>query len=131
MKIIIFGFLIAFAFISCYSIEVESTEIGGNWNDTQTWISGTIPTQNDDVIIRGNVKINTNISCKSINIANVGNLEFMKQEKKTISSVSENIYIFGMLIISENCEVNVKNRIFRDENNKPNLMNFGVIVVGT
>ncbi len=56
-----------------YSLTIESTSSGGNWNDTLTWVGYTIPGQNDDVIIKGTVSVTSGATCNNLTI-NEGNV---------------------------------------------------------
>lgn len=52
------------------------SNIGGNWDDTGTWVEGFVPTSADDVIATatsGNVTINVSSFCRSIDLTNYTN----------------------------------------------------------
>ena len=48
---------------------ITSTAAGGNWDDPNTWVGNTIPTQNDDVVIDNGATVTVNVGtaeCKNI-----------------------------------------------------------------
>jgi cytoskeletal protein CcmA (bactofilin family) len=47
---------------------ISSTATGGKWNETTTWVGGTIPTANHHVVINGTVYINGTFSCMNLTI---------------------------------------------------------------
>lgn len=63
-----------------YSANIKSTSTGGNWSNTTTWTSGTVPGANDNVEIDGPVTINTNAICKTLKINASKSLSFNNGE---------------------------------------------------
>lgn len=59
--------ILSFSALS-YSLTIESSSSGGNWNDTLTWTGYTIPGQNDDVIIKGTVSVTSQTFCNNLTI---------------------------------------------------------------
>jgi hypothetical protein len=51
---------------------IESTNLGGNWNDEFTWINGGVPGPTDDVIINGMVFVENGNACKNLTIVASG-----------------------------------------------------------
>lgn len=65
--------LYAFVFLSLilqiHSQTIISTAGGGNWDNQSTWIGGTVPGENSDVIIDGTVSVtNSNAVCRNLTI---------------------------------------------------------------
>ncbi|MGE4443416.1 MAG: hypothetical protein AB7E37_00300 [Candidatus Altimarinota bacterium] len=58
--LLIFSFFLYGIGIS-YAATISSTLNGGNWNNTGSWIGGSIPGEYDDVIINGPITVNNNI----------------------------------------------------------------------
>lgn len=48
---------------------ISSSQSGGVWQESNTWIGGSAPTEYDHVIINGNVVINGSTSCQSLTIS--------------------------------------------------------------
>jgi len=72
---IIFQFVIAALFIMLFftdsHCQISSTLSGGDWTDPLTWVGGSLPGANDDVIINGPVAVPT-ASCQNITITSGG-----------------------------------------------------------
>lgn len=49
---------------------ITSTAAGGDWNNTATWVSGTIPGASNDVIIAGPVRVTGGAQCRNITVNN-------------------------------------------------------------
>ena len=130
MKYLIIAILILIPVYYSVCADIESTREGGNWNDPATWTANKIPDKNDNVFIKGSVKINTPIECGNLKIDRSGNLEFVKSDKKMTSQITISLYIEGIVIIGENWTVNVFEQIKRDDKTDNNLHNFGIITVG-
>lgn len=47
---------------------IHSTSAGGGWNNTATWVGGTVPASNDHVVIDGKVLVPTGIQCNTLTI---------------------------------------------------------------
>ncbi len=48
---------------------ITSTTSGGNWSETSTWTGGVVPSESDDVVIAGNVFVNTdNAKCHNLSV---------------------------------------------------------------
>ncbi|UBM62490.1 PKD domain-containing protein [Candidatus Sulfidibacterium hydrothermale] len=49
---------------------ITSTSSGGSWSDTLTWVGYVVPTENDDVVIKGKVVIDYAAKCHSLTVEN-------------------------------------------------------------
>lgn len=69
MKKLIFGLIILLACPPLLFAQITSTTVGGNWNETSTWIGGVVPTDTDDVVVDGNVIVNISTAkCKNLTV---------------------------------------------------------------
>lgn len=60
--------------LSASAATIESTANGGNWSVPSTWIEGIIPTETDDVVINGQVSIDSNKIISSLLIEETGTI---------------------------------------------------------
>ncbi|MCB0806318.1 MAG: hypothetical protein KDC05_11005, partial [Bacteroidales bacterium] len=60
------------AFISVTNGQIQSLPGGGDWNSIYTWIGGTIPGINDDVIIDGIVECDNGHHCNNLTVLPTG-----------------------------------------------------------
>ena len=96
--ILIFGFYS----ITCFSQEVVSTELGGDWNNPKTWVSCIMPDANSNVVIKGHVTVKAPIECKNLKLMKDGKLEFTDVKDSIVAKVSETIDLGeGKIIISD------------------------------
>jgi len=62
---------ILIAILTCASLHaatIESTPLGGSWNDPATWVGGLVPTATDDVILTGAVTVSGSPECLSLQV---------------------------------------------------------------
>lgn len=84
--------LIAMLFVSITFAQITSTTTGGNWNDASTWIGGTVPTANDDVVIDGTVSHNTKSdACKNLTV----------NAEKTLTSLNASVNGWHLKIMGD------------------------------
>ncbi|MDD3050132.1 MAG: hypothetical protein PHR06_03210 [Candidatus Cloacimonetes bacterium] len=55
-----------------HALVIQSTAEGGYWNDSDTWMGGSIPAANDDVVINGSVWPATESFCQNLTITGDG-----------------------------------------------------------
>ncbi|MDD3144653.1 MAG: M15 family metallopeptidase [Candidatus Gracilibacteria bacterium] len=74
LKIVIFlmGFWSFLGYVDAATIQSIST--GGSWYDTNSWINGIIPSENDEIIINGNITDAVNIKFSDLIINSGGYL---------------------------------------------------------
>lgn len=65
-KLIFISLLIGMA-LSVFA-DITSTTYGGNWMNASTWIGGVIPGPNSNVVIQGNVYVNTTNECLNLTV---------------------------------------------------------------
>ncbi len=62
--------LILFCAANTVAQTITSIPAGGDWESAQTWVGGTVPNQNNDVIINGTVSVTSSASaCRNITIS--------------------------------------------------------------
>ena len=60
--------VIAVFTITISNAQITSTTSGGDWNNTSTWIGGTVPGASDNVFIQGKVNVTVGAECLDITI---------------------------------------------------------------
>jgi hypothetical protein len=68
MKNLVLSFLFIFSSFLGFSATITSTTTGGNYSANMSWVGGTVPGTNDDVVINGPITLNGNFSCKNLTI---------------------------------------------------------------
>lgn len=71
-----------------YAQEIVSTQEGGLWNKKGTWLGGVVPTEYDDVVIKGRVTIGSDIIVRNIYIDGNGELD-------SSSRIDRDLYLEG------------------------------------
>jgi len=101
-----------------------------DWEDGSSWIGGIVPTATDNVIIQGNLQINTDVTVNDFTIIEVGAIERVKVEAGHSLTINGNAITknnlfaystsstFGSLIF--NGTVNGDIRYYRYVNGNPN-----------
>lgn len=95
---IIFLFCI---FFSHSTLAQISSITDGNWSNTNTWDTGTIPTATDDVVINHTVSIETGDSCHNIHIMESGTLQNQLDASHTLT-VEGSVTNYGVIMVSNN-----------------------------
>jgi hypothetical protein len=76
--------------------QVYSTPEGGLWVDPLTWIGGTIPNENDDVVIQGSVYVSNN-ECHDLTLSNsISALRNVNNASGSIT-IHGNLYNYGII----------------------------------
>lgn len=73
MKKALFALFLIVALAGLAALDITSTEIGGNWDLSTTWIGGQVPGSSDNVTIQGPV-LTGYVSCTSLNVTDRGSL---------------------------------------------------------
>ncbi|HOY83800.1 MAG TPA: hypothetical protein PLQ80_00690 [Candidatus Syntrophosphaera sp.] len=73
MKKALFALFLIVALAGLAALDITSTEIGGNWDLSTTWIGGVVPGSSDNVTIQGPV-LTGYVSCASLNVTDRGSL---------------------------------------------------------
>ncbi len=81
---------------------ITSTTSGGYWKDTSTWVGGIIPTENDDVVIDGNVILDGyGHACKNLNI-NSGDTLYNISTSSNHLKIHGNVLNNGVVLVKDN-----------------------------
>ncbi|MCK5588708.1 MAG: hypothetical protein KAI16_00140, partial [Candidatus Pacebacteria bacterium] len=103
-------FFLFFSPIMASAATITSTEVGGDWESSVTWIGGVVPLETDDVVIDGDVKLltsqySTHVKIvDSIKVTSNGNLETTNLSFRPVDlEISKNLKNDG--IIHENVHV--------------------------
>jgi hypothetical protein len=127
MKLILcFVLLLSFSILT-FAKTVSSTQAGGEWNKAATWESGIVPTENDDVVIKGIVIIKTVVSVSSITIKKDAKL-VIDTPKDVAPIVKHNIELSGQLVIWNNSTLKIHGLLNRTVTGK--VSNNGIIELG-
>ncbi len=65
-KLVLVLALLAFTLSAIAAKEITSTEEGGLWRDKETWESGSVPFEDDNVTIVGKVTVAENSFCDTL-----------------------------------------------------------------
>ncbi len=91
--------LLLFATISNLYSQVESTTVGGEWDQTTTWIGGIVPGSTDSVVINGAVRLFfDDPTISSLTISENGSLESGWESTITVYN---NVVVNGATNLSE------------------------------
>ncbi|MDM8565390.1 hypothetical protein QUF74_07030 [Candidatus Halobeggiatoa sp. HSG11] len=83
-----FKFILVTTFLltsSAWAATISSTITGGNWDDVATWDGGNIPTELDNVVINGDVVVNSNVTINDLEIAEKATLQNSSNRTLTIN----------------------------------------------
>lgn len=128
MKNLLMVLIIGLFSIACYSQEIASTAIGGEWNNPKTWQNGKMPDANSDVVINGHVIVKQPISCKNLKIMKDGFIEFAQIKDSSNANITETIDIVdGKFVINDKWDIVVSKIIKTDS---AIINNYGSITVG-
>jgi hypothetical protein len=76
MRISALILFIAGFLVKINAATITSTSSGGNWSSGSSWVNGNVPASTDEVVINGNVSINTSVACTKITINSGKTLSF-------------------------------------------------------
>lgn len=79
----------------------------GNWDDPDNWEGGSVPDNNSDVIISGNLTINDSRTVGDLTIENGASVQVVVSGNLTVTGASEDRDGYGDLVIANGGEVNV------------------------
>ena len=85
--------------------QFYSTTAGGAWTNNSTWVSGSLPTHLDSVVIQGPVEIsNLNPSLKHLTVTENGSIT---NGSNTIITVNQDVTVFGNIDLASSTDINI------------------------